>query len=72
MCYTCDLFVVLCTGSVYCDNVLRVSGMNGESVRSGAVLVVKTHKPFPTAWTDEDKPRMSSDKPAAKVGLWRV
>ena len=31
-------------GSVYCDVQLRIAGFNGEEVRSGSVLVVKTHK----------------------------
>ena len=36
----------ICTGSVYCDTSLRRSGgFIGESIRSGAVLVTKTHYP---------------------------
>lgn len=31
-------------GSVYCDVNLRQAGFNGEEIRSGSVLVVKTHK----------------------------
>ena len=30
-------------GSVYIDTSLRVAGMNGEGVNSGAVIAVKTH-----------------------------
>lgn len=33
----------LCTGAIYCDRTLRVTGFPGESIRSGIVLVVKTH-----------------------------
>ena len=35
----------ICTGSVYCDNWLRMHGFRGENIRSGAVLVTKTHYP---------------------------
>ena len=35
----------ICTGSVYCDPWLRASGFSGENVRSGAVIVTKTHYP---------------------------
>lgn len=34
----------ICTGSLYCDKTLRRGGFPGEGVRSGSVLVVKTHK----------------------------
>ena len=34
-----------CTGSVYCDPWLRAGGFTGENIRSGAVLVTKTHYP---------------------------
>lgn len=34
----------VCTGSLYCDKSLRRGGFPGEGVRSGSVLVVKTHK----------------------------
>lgn len=33
----------VCTGSIYCDKTLRAEGFCGEGLRSGAVLVVKTH-----------------------------
>ena len=42
-------------GSVYCDVSLRASGMNGESVRSGSVLVVKTHHRVKQEWTVKKK-----------------
>ena len=31
--------------------------MNGEAVRSGAVIAVKTHKAEKVSWTDPDKPQ---------------
>eukprot|EP00731_Ephydatia_muelleri_P032768 Em0024g312a len=40
----------VCTGGIYCDKTLRVTDHPGESIRSGAVLVVKTHDPLPR-WT---------------------
>ena len=33
----------ICTGAIYCDVFLREQGFNGEGIKSGAVLVVKTH-----------------------------
>lgn len=33
----------VCTGSVGCDNILKSHGFVGEDVKSGKVLVVKTH-----------------------------
>ena len=33
----------ICTGSIYCDHPLRNGGMIGEYVKTGRVLVVKTH-----------------------------
>ncbi len=35
----------LCTGSLYCDRDLRRHGFPCENVRSGVVLVTKTHRP---------------------------
>lgn len=37
----------LCTGSVYCDEELRAQYFEAEGLRSGSVLVVKTHEPTP-------------------------
>ena len=37
-------------GAVYCDVSIKGFGFNGELVKSGSVLAVKTHKPFPL-WT---------------------
>lgn len=33
----------VCTGAIYCDVSLRAQGFSGEAIKSGAVLVVKTH-----------------------------
>ena len=33
----------ICSGSVFCDKVLRAGGMCGEGIRGGSVLVTKTH-----------------------------
>lgn len=48
-------------GSLYCDGDLLKAGMHGESVRSGAVLVVKTHRTYGN-WTEMDRvaPRYES------------
>ena len=40
----------ICTGGIYCDPVMRVNGYPGEYIRSGVVLVVKTHQTAPR-WT---------------------
>ena len=40
----------LCTGAIYCDRMLRRTGFPGESIRSGIVLVVKTHH-YDPRWT---------------------
>ena len=40
----------LCTGAIYCDKMLRKTGFPGESIRSGIVLVVKTHH-YDPRWT---------------------
>ena len=40
----------ICTGGIYCDPTLRRSGYPGECIRSGVVLVVKTHQTAPR-WT---------------------
>ena len=37
----------ICTGFIYCDSVMRAHGYVGERVKSGKVLVVKTHSPVP-------------------------
>ena len=40
----------ICTGGIYCDTTLRKNGYPGECIRSGVVLVVKTHQIDPR-WT---------------------
>ena len=50
-------------GSVYCDGILNSSGMYGEGVRSGAVLVVKTHR-VSGKWNGPDQPGYESAKVA--------
>ena len=37
----------ICTGFIYCDTVMRARGYVGERIKSGKVLVVKTHSPVP-------------------------
>ncbi len=37
----------LCTGAIYCDVTLRKNGFPGESIRSGAAFLVKTHQTDP-------------------------
>ena len=35
--------------------------MNGEAIRSGTVIAVKTHKSRKIQWTDKDSPQMFSN-----------
>ena len=44
------------TGAIYCDAAVRRSGMNGEGVHSGAVLVTNTHFFSNVTWTEPDEP----------------
>ena len=50
-----------CTGSVYCDLGLATMGFAGEGIRSGSVLVVKTHHVTPL-WlrNSEQRPKFGS------------
>ena len=41
---------LLTAGSVYCDDILKDGGMNGEYLRGGSVLVTKTHSMRPMKW----------------------
>ncbi len=50
----------VCTGAVYCDISLRAEGFSGEFVRSGSVLVVKTHRHSPI-WTGTNLRRPLSE-----------
>ena len=45
----------VCTGFIFCDTVMRAHGYIGENVRSGKVLVVKTHSVVPK-WLGEKNP----------------
>ena len=45
-------------GAIYCDKTIRGSGMNGEAIRSGAVIAVKTHKSRKVAWTEINSPQI--------------
>ena len=40
----------ICTGGIYCDTTLRISGYPGETLRGGNTLVVKAHHVDPR-WT---------------------
>ena len=42
----------ICTGFIFCDTVMRAHGYVGERIKSGKVLVVKTHSPVPK-WKGE-------------------
>ena len=33
----------ICTGFIYCDSIMRAEGFIGDNVKSGSVLVIKTH-----------------------------
>ncbi len=50
----------VCTGAVYCDVSLRGRGFSGEYLRSGSVLVVKTHRHSPI-WIDDNLKRPLSE-----------
>ena len=41
--------------------------MNGEYVRSGVVIAVKTHRSVKVAWTEKDKPVTPTTLYQAKV-----
>ena len=48
----------ICTGFLYCDFAMRREGFIGESVKSGSVLVVKTHTISPK-WYGSRQPHMN-------------
>ena len=52
----------VCTGFIFCDSVMRAHGYVGESVKSGKVLVVKTHSPNPK-WVGGSNSRANSADP---------
>ena len=42
--------IIIVTGSIYCDRILRGSGFDGEKIQSSSVLVTKEHLRVPH-WT---------------------
>lgn len=54
--YNLAVMLPVSVGSDYCDDALRIGGFSGESLCSGAVLVVKTHKDEAPPWTAQNKP----------------
>ena len=50
------IHTILFIGSIYCDIGLRSTGFSGESVRSGSVLVVKSHR-IRNTWMDKSNPQ---------------
>ena len=52
----------ICTGFLYCDREMRHAGFIGEGVKSGIVLVVKTHTGL-TQWHGENYAKPKRDEP---------
>ena len=52
----------ICTGFLYCDYEMRHAGFIGEGVKSGSVLVVKTHTGL-TQWHGEKYAKPKRDEP---------
>ena len=52
----------ICTGFVYCDFMMRAHGFIGENIKSGSVLVVKTHTHWPQ-WYGEKYNHPKLDEP---------
>ena len=52
----------ICTGFVYCDIMMRARGFIGENIKSGSVLVVKTHTHGPR-WYGERYHHPKQDEP---------
>ena len=52
----------ICTGFVYCDFMMRAHGFIGENIKSGSVLVVKTHTLRPQ-WYGEKYHHPEQDEP---------
>ena len=59
----------ICTGGIYCDPTLRRNGYPGECIRSGVVLVVKTHQTTPW-WTGNHYKKSDASKYFAKT--WHI
>ena len=52
----------ICTGFLYCDFAMRREGFIGENIKSGSVLVVKTHTIAPK-WYRSKQPQMAVNDP---------
>ena len=59
----------ICTGGIYCDPTLRRNGYPGECIRSGVVLVVKTHQSSPW-WTGVHYKKSDASKYFVKT--WHI
>ena len=59
----------VCTGGIYCDPTLRRNGYPGECIRSGVVLVVKTHQSSPW-WTGVHYKKSDASKYFVKT--WHI
>ncbi len=54
----------ICTGFIICDYMMRTKGFIGENIKSGSVLVVKTHS-FQPPWARVKKVRTEADYDSA-------
>lgn len=52
----------ICTGFLHCDYVMRQKGFVGESIKSGSVIVVKTHAVEPQ-WNGMENSQLHSKQP---------
>lgn len=53
----------ICTGFIHCDYVMRMQGFVGESIKSGSVIVVKTHAIEPQ-WISANVSYLNSKPPS--------
>ena len=60
-----------CTGSIYCDKTLRAEGFCGEGLRSGALLVVKTHDSS-LQWKGEHYKTVKADRPFFDAAIFLI
>lgn len=61
----------VCTGSIYCDKTLRAEGFCGEGLRSGALLVVKTHDSS-LQWKGERYKTVKTDRPFFDAAIFLI
>ena len=61
----------VCTGSIYCDKTLRAEGFCGEGLRSGALLVVKTHDSS-LQWKGEHYKTVKADRPFFDAAIFLI